>query len=81
MSTFIRRSRNVALAIDAGRKSGSANIEGNTPADIQASLLKSLGEFTASIPTTKQQPYVKGSHGANHKKTYFGALISVQVFI
>ena len=54
MSTFIRRSRNVALAIDAGRKSGSANIEGNTP------------------PTTKQQPYVKGSHGANHKKTYFG---------
>ncbi|MCL8554220.1 hypothetical protein NAB29_03475 [Proteus mirabilis] len=45
MSTFIRRSRNVALAIDAGRKSGSANIEGNTPADIQASLLKSWISF------------------------------------
>lgn len=72
MSTFVRRSRNVALAIDAGRKSGSANIEGSTPAEIQASLLKSLGEFTASISTTKQQPHVKGSRGANHKKTYFG---------
>ncbi|MGR6439729.1 hypothetical protein ACU42Y_17455 [Proteus mirabilis] len=80
MSTFIRRSRNVALAIDAGRKSGSANIEGNTPADIQASLLKSLGEFTASIPTTKQQPYVKGLTVPIIKKL-FPALISVQVFI
>ncbi|QWA10350.1 hypothetical protein GTU79_24500 [Sodalis ligni] len=72
MTTFVRQSRTVAKAIDAGRKTGRANIEGSTPAEIQANLLRSLDEFTASIPTTKPQSHVKGSRGANHKKAYFG---------
>lgn len=72
MTTFVLQSRTVAKVIDAGRKAGRANIEGSTPDEIQANLMKSLGEFTASIPTTKSPSLVKGSRGVNHKKAYFG---------
>lgn len=68
MTTFGSQSRAVAKIIDAGRKGGHANIAGNTPDEIKASLMKSLAESTTSVPAIKSPSPVKGSHSANHKK-------------
>lgn len=72
MKPFVDQSRDVAKSIDAGRKTGNANIEGTTAAEIQASLIKSLGEFAATAPTPKSQSNVKGIRVVTHNKVHFG---------
>lgn len=71
MTTLINRSRIVSESIDAGRETGRANIAGNTAAEIQASLMQSLGKF-ADQSSTSGSTGVKGNRVGNSQKIHFG---------